>query len=349
MTDILSHELLQIIWFLLWGLLWGIYFVLDGFDLGMGTLLPFLACTENERRTVYNAAGPYWDGNEVWLITAGGVTFAAFPTAYAVLFSALYAPLLILLFALIFRAVSFEFRNKINDPLWRKVWDVFQFLGNFVPALLLGVAFAGLFQGIPINENGVYMGNLLSLLNIYGLLGGVFFVLMFAVHGALWLNLKSEGILRARAEACAHKLWLPLTGIAVAFLVATAFYTPLYSAYLQTRVLGIIPLLAVTLLFSVRIMLQAGKHISAFASSAGFMLCVTLFGVIGMFPNIVLSSIKPEYSITVTEASSSQLTLTIMLCVALVCVPLVIIYQSWAYKLFAERVTEKSLQSDHAY
>jgi cytochrome d ubiquinol oxidase subunit II len=349
MTDMLSHECLQIIWFLLWGLLWAIYFMLDGFDLGMGTLLPFLACTEDERRTMYNAAGPYWDGNEVWLITAGGVTFAAFPAAYAVLFSALYAPLLILLFALIFRAVSFEFRNKIDDTRWKKLWDVFQFLGNFIPALLLGVAFAGLFQGIPINGNGVHTGNLFSLLNFYGLLGGIFFVVMFAVHGALWLNLKSEGILRARAEACAHKLWWPLAGTAVAFLVATAFYTPLYANYLRTPILGVIPLLAVILLFSVRMMLPAGKPVCAFAASAGFILCVTLFGVIGMFPNIVLSSIKPEYSVTVTEAASSQLTLTIMLCVALICVPVVIIYQAWVYRLFSGRVTKKMLDSEYSY
>ena len=142
--------MLETTWFVLWGLLWAVYFVLDGFDFGMGTLLPFLAKNDEEKRIIYNAAGPYWDGNEVWLITAGGVTFAAFPKAYAVMFSALYAPLLILLFALIFRAVSFEFRNKKDCPQWRKFWDACQFLGNFLPALLLGVAFANLFMGIPI-------------------------------------------------------------------------------------------------------------------------------------------------------------------------------------------------------
>lgn len=132
--------MLETTWFVLWGLLWAVYFVLDGFDFGMGTLLPFLAKNDEEKRIIYNAAGPYWDGNEVWLITAGGVTFAAFPKAYAVMFSALYAPLLILLFALIFRAVSFEFRNKKDCPQWRRLWDACQFLGNFLPALLLGVA-----------------------------------------------------------------------------------------------------------------------------------------------------------------------------------------------------------------
>lgn len=198
--------MLETIWFVLWGLLWAVYFVLDGFDLGMGTLLPFVTRNEVERRTLYNSAGPFWDGNEVWLITAGGVTFAAFPKAYAVMFSALYAPLLMLLFALIMRAVSFEFRNKVDSPGWRKLWDVFQFLGNFVPALLFGVAFANLFMGIPIDKDGVYHGNLLLLLNPYGLAGGVFFVLMFSLHGALWLAIKSQGDLHARAVRTAKAL-----------------------------------------------------------------------------------------------------------------------------------------------
>lgn len=199
--------MLETTWFVLWGLLWAVYFVLDGFDFGMGTLLPFLAKNDEEKRIIYNAAGPYWDGNEVWLITAGGVTFAAFPKAYAVMFSALYAPLLILLFALIFRAVSFEFRNKKDCPQWRKFWDACQFLGNFLPALLLGVAFANLFMGIPIDGNGVYHGNIIKLLNPYGLAGGIFFVLIFCMHGALWLALKSEGDIHERAVGAAQVVW----------------------------------------------------------------------------------------------------------------------------------------------
>jgi cytochrome d ubiquinol oxidase subunit II len=349
MSEILSHEVLQVIWFLLWGLLWGIYFVLDGFDLGMGTLLPFIATDDDERRVIFNAAGPYWDGNEVWLITAGGVTFAAFPLAYAVLFSALYAPLLILLFALIFRAVSFEFRNKIDSPQWRKIWDIVQFLGSFLPALLLGVAFAGLFQGIPINDRGVYMGTIFSLLNVYGLLGGLVFVVMFAVHGAIWLSLKSEGHLQAKAQKCAEKLWLVLVVLAVAFLVATAVYTPLYGIFLRILPLCLIPLLAVVLLFAVRGFLKSGKLVCSFASSAGFILLVTMFGVIGMFPNLVPSNINPEFSISMSKSASSQLTLTIMLCVALICVPIVIAYQSWVYSVFSNKITKKELDSDHSY
>lgn len=349
MSDILSHECLQIIWFLLWGLLWAIYFILDGFDLGMGTLMPVLAKNDEDRRVIFNAAGPFWDGNEVWLITAGGVTFAAFPLAYAVMFSALYAPLLILLFALIFRAVSFEFRNKIDRPEWRLVWDAFQFLGSFVPALLLGVAFANLFQGIPINENGVYMGNLFSLLNIYGLLGGLFFVAMFALHGSIWLAIKTVEPMHARAIAAGKTLWPLLAGLAVAFLLATAHYTPLYANYGQMPVLMLIPALAVLLLFLLRFFLEGGMLKSAFFASAGFILFVTLFGVIGMFPAIIPSNISPDFSITVAKAASSQLTLTIMLVVALICVPIVIGYQSWVYSIFSHKVTKEELDSDHAY
>jgi len=349
MFDMPSHEFLQTTWFFLWGLLWAIYFMLDGFDLGMGTLLPFLGKTNEDRRVIFNAAAPFWDGNEVWLITAGGVTFAAFPLAYAVMFSALYAPLLILLFALIFRAVSFEFRNKIDHPQWRSVWDGCQFLGSFLPALLLGVAFANLFQGIPINEQGVYLGNLLMLLNPYGLLGGLLFVLMFATHGAIWLAIKSLNPMHDRAVNAAKTLWLPLAGMAVVFLIATAHYTPLYNNYLQHPAMMLIPIIAVVLLLAVPVLLRAEILVGAFAASAGFILLITLFGVLGMYPAIIPSSISPEASITVAKAASSQLTLTIMLCVSLISVPIVIGYQSWAYYIFSHKITPEELDSDHTY
>ena len=182
--------MLQSIWFLLWGILWGVYFMLDGFDLGLGTLKPFISRNDTDKRIAYNAMGPFWDGNEVWLVMAGGVTFAAFPTTYAVMFSSLYSPLLLILFGLIIRAVSFEFRGKIDSTAWKGLWDLCHFVGSFGPALLFGVAFANIFQGIPINADGVLQGNLLSLLNPYGILGGALFVLLFLVHGALWLAVK---------------------------------------------------------------------------------------------------------------------------------------------------------------
>ena len=166
--------MLETIWFAIWGILWAVYFVLDGFDLGIGTLMPFIAKDEADRRAFYNSIGPYWNGNEVWLITAGGVTFAAFPKTYAVMFSSLYSALLLILFGLILRGVAMEFRSNFAGERWKKFWDACLWIGNFVPALLFGVAFANLFRGILIDGQGVYQGSLFSLLNSYGLMGEFF-------------------------------------------------------------------------------------------------------------------------------------------------------------------------------
>ncbi len=164
----------------------------DGFDLGIGSLYPFLGKSERDKNMMIHAMGPLWDGNEVWLLTAGGVTFAAFPLVYAVMFSSLYSPLMLILFSLILRGVSFEFRNKVDNPAWKKTWDACIFVGSFLPALLFGVAFANIFKGIPFDQNDIYLGNLLTLLNPYGLLGGVLFLSLFLVHGALWLTIRTD-------------------------------------------------------------------------------------------------------------------------------------------------------------
>lgn len=341
--------MLETTWFVLWALLWAVYFILDGFDLGLGSLLPFLGKTEAERRIMYNAAGPFWDGNEVWLITAGGVTFAAFPKAYAVMFSALYAPLLILLFALIFRAVSFEFRSKVEHPAWRSLWDGVHFFANLVPCILLGVAFANLFMGIPIDVQGVYHGSLLGLLNGYGLAGGAFFLCMFILHGALWLCIKSRGELQTRAVATAHFMWPIVLVLLVAFLVLTAFYTKLYDNYLNMPALLLVPLVALGGLVGARIMLQAGKLWAAWGCSALFILGVTFFGVLGMYPGMVISSIDPAATVTAFNGASSHLTLKIMLGVALVMVPIVLLYQFWMYRLFSAPVLPEDLDDEHAY
>lgn len=341
--------MLETIWFVLWALLWAMYFVLDGFDLGLGSLLPFLGKNETERRIMYNAAGPFWDGNEVWLISAGGVTFAAFPKAYAVMFSALYAPLLILLFTLIFRAVSFEFRNKVESPVWRSLWDTVHFVSNLAPCILLGVAFANLFMGIPIDADGVYHGNLLKLLNPYGLAGGIFFLAFFMMHGALWLTLKSEGDLQTRALGMANMLWPAVLILLVVFLILTAVFTDLFANYLSSPLLFILPILALAGLLGVRVMLNRGKPWLAWGCSAVFIIFVTFFGVAGMFPGMIISSIDPAASVTAFNGASSQLTLKIMLGVALVMVPIVLAYQFWVYRLFSDPVTPKDLDDDHAY
>lgn len=326
--------MLETIWFLLWGVLWAGYFVLDGFDLGMGTLMPFLAKNEFDKRSIYNAGGPFWDGNEVWLISAGGVTFAAFPQAYATMFSGLYSALMLLLFALILRGVSFEFRSKVESITWKSLWDACQVVGSFLPALLLGVAFANIFKGLPINEAHINTGGLLDLLNPYGLLGGVLFVVMFAMHGALWLNIRATGELKERAARTACGLWPVVLVLVLAFLAFTYGATQLFGNYFKNPHLFLILAGAVAGLLYCRFMLGAGKALNAWAGSAVFIACTTLFGVVGLYPAIIPSSLNPAWSLTIMNASSSQLTLKIMLGVALVFVPVVIAYQFWVYKTF---------------
>ncbi len=345
--------MLESVWFFLWGILWAVYFMLDGFDLGAGTLMPFLAKSDTERRVVYNAIGPFWDGNEVWLITAGGVTFAAFPRTYAVMFSSLYSALMLILFALIIRGVAFELRGKVDSPAWRRLWDGCLLVGSLVPALLFGVAFANIFAGIPLDARGVYQGSLFTLLNPYGLLGGVFFLLMFLVHGALWLGVKSGGRVGAelgeRARAAARRLWPVLLLAAVAFLSATAWATDLYANYLEVPVLGLVPLLAVAALLAQRWFMARGQWWRAWFASAATILLATLFGVIGLYPRLLPSSLNPAWSLTAFNSSSSPLTLKIMLGVALVMVPAVILYQLWVYLRFRHPVAEDDLAYEEAY
>lgn len=341
--------MLETTWFIIWGVAWAVYFMLDGFDFGLGNLLPFLGQSDRDRRVMYNAMGPFWDGNEVWLITAGGVTFAAFPRAYALMFSGLYTPLMLLLFALIIRGVAFEFRNKVDSPAWRKVWDTCLIVGSFLPSLLLGVAFANLFAGIPLNAEGQFMGNLFTLLNPYGLLGGVLTVLVFTVHGALWLAIKAEGDLQARAGATAKALWWPLAAVAVAFLVATWFATPLWQNILAKPYLLPVPLVAVAGLVLTLVFARAGAWWKAWFASSATILGTVLFGVAGMFPCLLRSSLDPAFSVTTSNSASSPLTLAIMLGVVLCFLPVVIGYQFWVYRTFRGPVTNDDLDSQHSY
>jgi cytochrome d ubiquinol oxidase subunit II len=287
--------------------------------------------------------GPLWDGNEVWLLTAGGVTFAAFPLVYAVMFSSLYSALMLILFALILRGVAFEFRGKVDSDKWRKVWDACIFVGSVAPAILFGVAFANIFKGIPIDQNGIYQGNLLTLLNIYGLLGGLLFLLLFLVHGSLWLSIKSEGDLQARASTTANKLWPVLVGFAVIFLIASAFFTRLYDNFLAYPALFLIVLLAVAALFAIKFFLVKQAYFKAWFASAATIVFCTFYGVIGLFPNMFPSNIDPAYSLTAHNASSSPLTLKIMLLVVVLFVPIVLAYQIWTYHFFKGRVTKEEM------
>ncbi len=342
--------MLETIWFILWSLLWAMYFILDGFDLGIGSLLPFCARDDGERRIMYNATGPFWDGNEVWLISAGGVTFAAFPLTYAVMFSALYVPLLLLLFMLIFRAVSYEFRNKIEHPVWRSIWDWVHFITNLAAAVLLGVAFGNLFLGIPIDAQGIFHGSLLTFLNPYGLAGGVFFLAVFCMHGALWLCFKTKGEMQERALATVYLLWPVVTLLLLAFLLLTSFFTDLFVNYTAMPALFLIPLLAVAGLVGILLMLRKRQVLLAWACSCLFIICVTFFGTMGMFPRMLISSLDPAATLTCFNSASTPMTLTIMLVVALIMVPIVLIYQFWAYRLFSHKLDDKEIMTDtHAY
>ncbi|MFB3816558.1 MAG: cytochrome d ubiquinol oxidase subunit II [Candidatus Methylomirabilales bacterium] len=328
--------MLETVWFILWGVLWAVYFVLDGFDLGLGSLFPFLVRSESEKRTVYDAMGPFWDGNQVWLISAGGVTFAAFPKTYAVMFSTLYTPLMLLLFALILRGIAFEFRDKEDSRAWRTTWDACLVAGSFLPALLLGVAFANLFRGLPLDQQGLFTGGFgfFHLLNPYGLLGGLLFVGLFTTHGALWLATRGTGPIHRRAGALARRLWVPLVLVAAAFLAASWFATRLYDNYLAHPALFAIPLLAVAGLVLARWFMAREAWWKAWGASAATILGATLFGVVGLFPDMMPSTLNPAYSLTAFNSASSPLTLSIMLGVAAVMVPIVLAYQTWVYRTF---------------
>jgi len=340
---------LQTIWFFIWGLLWAIFFMTGGFDLGIGTLFPFLGRDDSEKRIILNSMGPLWDGNEVWLITAGGVTFAAFPLVYSVMFSSLYSALMLILFGLILRGVAIEFRSKVDDSGWRQLWDVCIFAGSFAPALLFGIAFANIFKGIPIDGNGIYHGNLFTLLNYYGFLGGLLFLLLFLVHGSLWIAIRTEGELHDRAVSTANRIWWFLLIVAVIFLVVTKFETRLYDNYVAVPLLFVFIIMNVAALLGIKFYIAKKSYFKAWFSSALTIFLCTFFGIIGIFPALFPSSISTEFSLTAYNASSSPLTLKIMLAVVIIFVPIVIAYQAWAYNLFKDKVTKEDLLYDESY
>lgn len=338
----MSYEFLQILWFILIAVLWIGFFFLEGFDFGVGMLLPFIGKKDIERRAVINAIGPTWDGNEVWLLTAGGATFAAFPHWYATMFSGFYLALFLLLVGLIIRGISFEYRSKDANPKWRHTFDWMIAVGSFLAALLLGAAFANLARGVPIDQNMMFTGNLFTLLNPYGLLGGLTTVAIFLLHGANFLGLKLEGELKDRADEWARKIWL----VATVLYVLLAVFTYI-SGYWQRGIVnpGIVPIGALAAL------LVAGYFVNQRRDGWSFIMValnivLTQVAFFSMtFPNVMISSTNPAWSLTIYNASSSQYTLTVMSIVALIFVPIVLAYQGWTYWMFRKRVVadKKSL------
>lgn len=332
---------LNILWFILIVVLWSGFFVLEGFDYGVGTLLPFIAKNDTERRVVLNTIGPHWDANEVWLLTAGGAIFAAFPHWYATLFSGFYLALFFILLALIIRGVAIDFRSKKEDESWRKTWDILFFVGSFLPAVLFGVAVSNFMTGVPIDANMEYAGNFFTLLTPFTLLGGVTFLLVLTYHGMLFLGLKNGvAVIEERIKALSPKLGLVMLVVTVLWVVYAAFTTNLLTN-------GIIPIIAVALaavLLIASVLLQIkGSTGKAFICSSLAIIMVAVTAFSSMFPNVMISTTAPEYSLTIYNASSSPYTLKIMTIVALTVVPIVLLYLAWSYWIFRKRVTEKDL------
>jgi cytochrome d ubiquinol oxidase subunit II len=331
---------LNSLWFLLIAVLYIGFFVLEGFDFGIGILLPWLGKNDDQRRQIINTIGPHWDGNEVWLLTAGGATFAAFPQWYATLVSGFYLPLFLLLVGLILRGVSFEFRSKDDDPRWRSLWDWCIFAGSLVPALLLGVAFTNLVRGVPIDSNLQYVGGFFNLLNWYALLGGIAAVLVFILHGAIFLNMKTTGEVHEKAHNTARKLWLPVVMILVLFLIATYFQTDILAKLgINPGVVPLTGIAAVLLAGFFQRRKQAGWAFAMTSITIAFSL-ITMFMI--LYPRLMISSLNPAFSLTIENAASSPYTLRTMTIVALIFVPIVLIYQGWSYYVFRKRVAEKS-------
>ncbi len=323
------------------------FFFLEGFDYGVGILLPFVAKTDQERRAVINSIGPVWDGNEVWMITAGAALFATFPEVYATLFSGFYIALVFMVMGLIIRGVAFEFRSKRDDPVWRKRWDWALFTGSLVPALLWGVTVANLMRGFAINADKHYFGGLLPLLNLYSLLGGLVFVGLFTLHGAGYLSIKLSGNLNQKAKELGGKIWIPTVVLAVGFLVWT---------YLGTDILnnpgfdGLIPALAAALsLVAFGWLIRKGKEGLSFISGGLVILFATIMVFTGLFPRILISTLDPNFSLTIYNSAASPYSLRVFAIVGVILLPVVMIYQSWTFWIFKKRISPDSSETDLHY
>jgi cytochrome d ubiquinol oxidase subunit II len=307
------------VWFWLIAALWTGYFLLEGFDFGVGVLLPVLGRRDEARRRVLlDTIGPVWDGNEVWLIVAAGATFAAFPEWYAALFSAFYLPLLLILGALIVRGVGFEYRGKVDSDRWRRGWDRAIFFGSLVPAVLWGVVFGNVVRGIALDAGHTYAGGVLDLLNVHALVGGAATLLLFTAHGAMFVALKTAGPVRAGARRVAS--W-----VGVAALVAFLAWTP-----------GTLPVVAA--LATAMVANRAGREGWAFVATAAATVTATVTLFLALYPAVLPSTLDPAYSLTVANAASTPYTLTIMTWAAVAFLPLVLAYQGWTYWVFRKRI-----------
>ena len=331
---------LNIVWFILITVLFIGYFFLEGFDYGVGILLPYLGKDDKSRRMIINTIGPHWDGNEVWLLTAGGAIFAAFPNWYATMFSGFYLALFLMLIGLIVRAMAFEFRSKDESPAWRARWDWAIFIGSFIPALLWGVALANIVRGVPIDQNMNYTGGFWNLLNPYALVGGLASLSLFTLHGAIFLSLKLNGQIKENVQSLSKKIWIAATLFLFLFVIYSYFETDIFTGKGINP--GLVPVFAGLAILSVYFLLQKGSMGWAFVMTSLTIVFATLTLFMGLFPRVMISSTNPEWSLTIYNASSSPYTLQIMTIVAAIFVPIVLLYQGWTYTVFKKRITEES-------
>ena len=326
---------LTTVWFILIAVLWIGYFVLEGFDFGVGILTRLLARGETERRVLINTIGPVWDGNEVWVLVAGGATFAAFPEWYATLFSGFYLPLFLILAALIFRNVAFEYRGKRDEVSWRAWWDRAIFFGSLVPALLWGVAFGNIVGGVEIDGNKEYAGSFFDLLNPYALLAGLVTLSLFVTHGAVFVSLKTTGDIRLRARSLATKSGLAAAVLAIAFLVWT------YDKRNDAEHVGwfvALAIVAAICLVGALLANRAGREGWAFVGTAATIAFAVAGLFVSLFPDVMPSTMDPAFSLTTTNAASTHYTLKIMTWVAVIFTPVVLAYQGWTYIVFRRRI-----------
>jgi cytochrome bd ubiquinol oxidase subunit II len=324
------------VWFGLIAVLWIGYFFLEGFDFGVGILLPVIGRSEANRRVMINTIGPVWDGNEVWLLVAGGATFAAFPEWYASLFSGFYLALLLILLALIVRGVAFEYRGKGETPRWRAGWDQAIFWGSAVPALLWGVAFANIVRGVPLDRNHNFTGSLFTLLGPYALLGGLVTLGLFTLHGAFYLALKTDGDVRLRANALARQIAGPTVVVSAAFLLWTQLRDgrPLSWALTVVAAASLLAAVAAT---------WRGREGWAFIGT-GLTLALAVASLFAtVYPDVLPSTTDDAFSLTTTNASSTHYTLTVMTWVAVALTPVVVLYQTWTYWVFRRRISDRHL------
>jgi cytochrome bd-type quinol oxidase subunit 2 len=329
---------LSVFWFIAIALLWTGFFVLEGFDFGVGILHDVVGRSDEERRLAINSIGPLWDGNEVWLITAGAAMFAAFPGWYATMFSGFYLALVLLLMALIVRGVSFEYRGKRDGVRWRRTWDWLLSIGSLVAPLVIGIALGDLVHGVPIGSNQEYTGTFWDLFNPYAVFVGLTFVAVCALHGATFLGLKTTGVVKERADTIAGRFAPWVAGIVLVFglwtqIVVGAGVIP-----------GLIQVSAVLALVAVVWLLREQHRGWAFAMTTIAMAASVLTLFIGLYPRVMVSSTDAAYSLTVNNTTSSPYTLKVMTIVTLIFLPVVIVYQSWTYHVFRRRIGLSDLE-----